>query len=62
MPEKQTAIAVTAEMNECLKLGSGKRRANVRYWVFLGTGLRSVASGLTRLVCRHAWDFGRYRY
>lgn len=27
------ANVVSAEMNECLKLGSGKGRANVRGWV-----------------------------
>lgn len=29
----RTKIATRTEMNECLKLGSGERSANVRVWV-----------------------------
>ena len=47
MPEKQTSIAVSAEMNECLKLGSGKRRANVRYWVSSAEGQQPIVLTIT---------------
>jgi hypothetical protein len=35
-------------MNECLKLGSGEERANVRLWVVPGMSLRN--QGLVRLI------------
>ncbi len=54
MLDNQTSIAVSAEMNECLKLGNGEGHANVRYWVFLNFEPRLAASGLAQLGCRFA--------
>ena len=46
--ENSPSRAVIAGMNECLKLGSGEERANVRLWVVPGMSLRN--QGLVRLI------------